>query len=187
MNQPLTPDRLAEIREREQDATKGPWGTHYDGQGTYTVQSGCRLSLATGFTSDGDIATLHGNGQTFLDATFIARARRDVPALLAELDRVRAERDAFADRVDTLTTVAKGNKRHVQDMHADLQKANRERDEVHRAYADERGLRIKAEAERDGLTKRLHDAAMTKTWTNEDGKKFVFVEDIAPPLLGLDR
>ena len=31
---------------------------------------------------------------------------------------------------------------------------------------------------------RLHDAAMTRVWRNEDGKKFVFVEDIAPHLLG---
>jgi hypothetical protein len=37
-----------------------------------------------------------------------------------------------------------------------------------------------------GLEKRLHDAAMTRTWRNEDGKKFVFVEDIAPALLGLE-
>nr|WSX25508.1 hypothetical protein OG690_38135 [Streptomyces tubercidicus] len=139
MNQPLTPERLTEIREREQEATKGPWGTYYDGKGTYTVQSGCRVSLATGFTSDGDIATLngeHGDGQTYANADFIARAREDVHDLLAELDRVRAERDAFADRVDTLTTVAKGNKRHVQGMYADLQKTNRERDELKQRITD---------------------------------------------------
>lgn len=44
---------------------------------------------------------------------------------------------------------------------------------------------VTAEVERDALQKRLHDAAMTKVWTNEDGKKFVFVEDLAGPLLGL--
>lgn len=43
----------------------------------------------------------------------------------------------------------------------------------------------KAETERDALQERLHDAAMAKVWTNEDRKKFVFVEDIAPALLGL--
>lgn len=43
-----------------------------------------------------------------------------------------------------------------------------------------------AERERDALQKRLHDAAMVRTWRNEDGKKFVFVEDIAPALLGLE-
>lgn len=96
MTQPITPERLAEIREREQAATAGPWGTCYDGKGTYAIQSGCRLSLATGFTSDGDIATLHGehgDGQTYANADFMARAREDVRDLLAELDRVRAERD----------------------------------------------------------------------------------------------
>jgi hypothetical protein len=36
------------------------------------------------------------------------------------------------------------------------------------------------------LERRLHDAAMTRVWTNEDGKRFVFVEDIAPALLGLE-
>lgn len=46
--------------------------------------------------------------------------------LLAEIDRLRAERDAYCDRVDTLTAVAKGNKRHV----SELQKALAERDEL---------------------------------------------------------
>ena len=59
-----------------------------------------------------------------------AQLARAVPLVLAELDRVRVERDAFADRVDTLTAVAKGNKRHVRELYADLQAANRERDEL---------------------------------------------------------
>jgi hypothetical protein len=41
-------------------------------------------------------------------------------------------------------------------------------------------------AERDALQKRLHDAALTKVWVNEDGKKFVFLEDIAPALYGIE-
>lgn len=41
-------------------------------------------------------------------------------------------------------------------------------------------------AERDNLKQRLHAAGMTRVWTNEDGKKFVFVEDIAPHLLGTE-
>ncbi|MEJ8671925.1 hypothetical protein WKI71_36845 [Streptomyces sp. MS1.AVA.1] len=36
------------------------------------------------------------------------------------------------------------------------------------------------------LEKRLHDAAMARTWRLENGKKFVYVEDIAPALLGLE-
>jgi hypothetical protein len=52
--------------------------------------------------------------------------KEDVPALVAEVRRSRAERDEFADRVDTLTAVAKGNKRHVQAMFLELQKAQAE-------------------------------------------------------------
>ncbi|MEV0556318.1 hypothetical protein AB0I27_23050 [Streptomyces sp. NPDC050597] len=44
----------------------------------------------------------------------------------------------------------------------------------------------KAEPERDALQERLHQIALAKVWTNEDRKKFVFVEDIARPLFGLD-
>lgn len=56
-------------------------------------------------------------------------------------------------------------------------------DEVERAYTfDTAGLK----RERDALQRRLHDAAMVKVWKNEDGKRFVFVDDLAPALLGLD-
>lgn len=41
-------------------------------------------------------------------------------------------------------------------------------------------------AERDTRQERLHQAALAKVWRNEDGKKFVFVEDIAPALLGIE-
>jgi hypothetical protein len=44
----------------------------------------------------------------------------------ADRDRLRAERDQFADRVDTLTAVAKSNKQHVQVMYSELQKARAE-------------------------------------------------------------
>jgi uncharacterized small protein (DUF1192 family) len=40
--------------------------------------------------------------------------------------------------------------------------------------------------ERDALQKRMHAAALVKVWTNEDGKDFVFIEDIAPALLGIE-
>ncbi|MYX67379.1 hypothetical protein K388_05562 [Streptomyces sp. KhCrAH-43] len=40
-----------------------------------------------------------------------------------------------------------------------------------------------ATAESAALKQRLHEAAMARVWTNEDGKKFVFVDDIKGPLL----
>lgn len=145
MNQPLTPERIAEIRERVKAASRSPWSLSYencdccedDDHGLYVSRINTGVGPAT------ELRDLP-NGEWELTV----HAREDVPVLLAEVDRLRAERDAFAHRVDTLTAVAKSNKRHVQGMYADLQKANRERDE---------------------LKKRLHDAAMAKTWTNEDG------------------
>jgi hypothetical protein len=75
-----------------------------------------------------------------------------------ELDAARAERNAFADRLDTLTTVAEGNKRHVQEMYIDLLKARSELaamvDLRDRAIARQDQLR----AELDEMTK-ARDAA----------------------------
>ncbi len=41
----------------------------------------------------------------------------------AEVERLRTDRNAYADRVDTLTAVAKGNKRHVQALTGELETA----------------------------------------------------------------
>jgi hypothetical protein len=56
--------------------------------------------------------------------------------LLAELDRLRAERDEFCNRVDTLTAVAKGNKRHVREMFLELQKAQAALEEIRYLHKD---------------------------------------------------
>ncbi|WP_448333536.1 hypothetical protein [Streptomyces sp. DSM 41534] len=82
-----------------------------------------------------------------------------IRAVLAELDRTRAERDRATRAFDALA------EKHDQ--------AKAERDELEKKVA--------------ALDGRLNDAAMTRVWTNEDGKKFVFVEDIAPALLGLNQ
>jgi hypothetical protein len=57
-------------------------------------------------------------------ATSIANWAAEV--VRPEVARLRAERDQFADRVDTLTAVAKSNKQHVQVMYSELQKARAE-------------------------------------------------------------
>ncbi|WP_030917341.1 hypothetical protein [Streptomyces sp. NRRL B-24720] len=44
---------------------------------------------------------------------------------------------------------------------------------------------MRAETRVAELEKRLHDAAMARVWTNEDGKKFVFADDLKGPLLGV--
>lgn len=79
----ITDKRLAEIQARTEVATEGPWIV--DGP----AQCG-----------PGDTLTVHPveNGGTLAyvqpswgDAEFIAHAREDIPALLAEIDRLRGE------------------------------------------------------------------------------------------------
>lgn len=53
----------------------------------------------------------------------------------AEVEQLRAERDQFADRVDTLTAVAKGNKRHVAELMGDLSAAQARTAELERSAA----------------------------------------------------
>lgn len=57
-------------------------------------------------------------------------------ALLGEIDRLRGERDEFCNRVDTLTAVARGNKRHVQEMFLELQKAQAALEEIRHLHKD---------------------------------------------------
>jgi hypothetical protein len=112
---PLSPERLAEIREREQAATSGPWGTYFD-RVVYDVVADlqptgsgyrCRRQIAELRDEPIDNDPAHRDwtaeedaSQIFHDATFITRAREDVPALLAEVDRLTAERDRLAHELD---------------------------------------------------------------------------------------
>jgi hypothetical protein len=41
-------------------------------------------------------------------------------------------------------------------------------------------------AERDALRDRLHQIALAKVWTNEDGKRFVFADDLAQAAFGIE-
>lgn len=56
--------------------------------------------------------------------------------LVDEAHRLRVERDEFCNRVDTLTAVAKGNKRHVQEMFLELQKAQAAMEEIRHLHKD---------------------------------------------------
>ncbi|MFE2383953.1 coiled-coil domain-containing protein [Streptomyces misionensis] len=73
------------------------------------------------------------------------------PERAAEFERLKAERDEFCDRVDTLTAVAKGNKRHVAALVVQLQNMQRERDAAMARVAA-------LEAERHSTNEALNDA-----------------------------
>ena len=92
--EPLTEERLVEIRGREKVATQGPWRAkceilEADECGNATAE------ITYVSTNDKGICILYGRGHddanTQEDATFIAHAREDVPALLDEVERLRAE------------------------------------------------------------------------------------------------
>jgi hypothetical protein len=91
----LTDEQLAEIRERAEAATAGPWycGTEYEQskRGNYVASKATGGIVAA--EQDGTDCELETH-----DAEFIAHAREDVPDLLAEIERLR---DALEDIADT--------------------------------------------------------------------------------------
>lgn len=80
---PMTQEQLDAIQGRVDGATRGPWGCY--GDGAHEV-------FDAGEYSDGDRGEVVAAVIDKLsDAVFIAHAREDVPALLAEVERLRAD------------------------------------------------------------------------------------------------
>ena len=75
----LDEKQLAEIRERAERATPGAWKLKKDGR--YEDHDECRIELP----DDNIELCRYENGE------FIAHAREDVPALLAEVERLTDE------------------------------------------------------------------------------------------------
>lgn len=79
-NEPMTQEQLDSIQRRVGSATEGPW-SHWSGwhQWDNFVKSDSNEGLYT----VADVISEAG------DAAFIAHAREDIPALLAEVERLR--------------------------------------------------------------------------------------------------
>ena len=77
-------DRIAEIKARCEAATPGPW---YKGNDTLVMKTESHAVVC--------------DTRARSDAAFIAHARDDIPDLLAELERVTAERDAAVGDLST--------------------------------------------------------------------------------------
>jgi len=73
----MNEEQLAEIEARCEAATKGPWSVYVCG-----IRS-------LGYDVDGPEEGNRGQFERQEDAEFIARAREDVPALIAEVRRLR--------------------------------------------------------------------------------------------------
>ena len=85
---PLPPEREREIRHRAAAATPGPWHLEHSPDSYGCVTIGDYGWVAPGpATPEYDVDSDQGRS----DAEFIAHAREDLPALLAEVDRLRTE------------------------------------------------------------------------------------------------
>ena len=145
MNDRPTTQQLDEIEDRANAATLGPWGIYESGSlidiAADLEETGHGYRARRGIARfdeeplDNDPGHREWSGeedwaQVQADAAYIAAMPPETArALVAEVRRLRAERDEYCNRIDTLTAVAKGNKRHVQEMFQELQKAQAELDQ----------------------------------------------------------
>src|SRR5262249_15361143 len=107
------------IKARADAATEGPWRVHAAGMGIRGATTPYAWILSP---DNGSIAERHSSG-TMADCEFVAAARTDVPALLAEVERLRArvaevEGERDAPIIETSNT----------DLRASLSRVIRERD-----------------------------------------------------------
>lgn len=84
MTEPMTPEKLAEIKEREAKTTPGPWefGKAY----VYRFHVPNEPRNGNGFRVGSCV-----DEQDLIDTVFVAFARQDIPLLLAEVERLQAE------------------------------------------------------------------------------------------------
>lgn len=95
----LTPERLKEIKQRAERATPGPWTSLSDDRyrrRTMNIRAACHprkplvAQTATGARAGICGGRVYDNGEDYRhdNAEFIANAREDVPALVAEVERL---------------------------------------------------------------------------------------------------
>lgn len=129
MTQVLTDEDLQAIRARCEAATLGPWecGKYLGGAG-YLHRKADNLR---GITQLGCIANFFINPTA--NVAFCAAARTDIPALLTEVERVTAERDAAIARAEKAEATAAVTYGQLQKQREFTKKAEQERDEARTA------------------------------------------------------
>lgn len=91
----MTPEQLNAIKERASKATAGPWVTDV----YVSITDICADNNPILTTSD---EVMWENPNHVNDASFIAHARQDIPALITEVERLRNE-ISFIANVDMVT------------------------------------------------------------------------------------
>ena len=116
MTSPLTNQQLDDIDARRKAATPGPWGVYEFGGGSAIDIAAALEDTGTGYRARREICRLEDEpldndpthrewtaeedwAQVQADATFVAAARTDVPALLADLKRARAQVRFLLDQI----------------------------------------------------------------------------------------
>ncbi len=105
----MTDDELAAIRARVEEATPGPWKWYHPAEFPTDIRLGWggrppkggylfRLTCSHDPELSGGAGGAHAPPSE-ADAAFIAAARTDVPALLAEVERLRTLAQGLAARV----------------------------------------------------------------------------------------
>lgn len=93
----LSKERIAEIRQRCEAATSGPWEHANDEQPPYgSIESSTGGSVCC-ITEHASMAARIRTGETYshADARFIAASRSDIPDLLSEIDRLNKVVEEF--------------------------------------------------------------------------------------------
>jgi type II secretory pathway component PulJ len=83
---PLSEKNLEEIRKRTECARPGPWKSYIEGRDHEAGSNYIQVS-----DNNQEMSTLEFSGKvTEADQDFIAHAREDIPALLSEIERLKA-------------------------------------------------------------------------------------------------
>lgn len=117
----MTPERIAEIKAREGKATPGPWVVDLPDWGECNgiiSKNGTQILSAGSCIPDPQTAVDYGGTvhdwkeeiydygvHKWDDAAFIAAARQDIPDLLAEVDRLRAENQRLEQAANWLANM----------------------------------------------------------------------------------
>jgi chromosome segregation ATPase len=127
----------------------------------------------------------------------VERLKADVRAAYAERDEMWERKAAALRERDEARRELERIRRALNDTYGEDYAGDDTAAEVERLFRhlgehDDNVRRIlqrkneaieKAQAERDALKAQLAEIAMAKVWTNEDGKRFVFADDLAAILL----
>jgi len=162
--QPLTDEQLAAIQTRADAATPGPWWA--DSHEIYAGPDGIPAlgEWVAETCVAGELERSEANGR------FVGAAREDVPALLAEVHRLRAEQGAAGEQIRRITSQA-------------VAEEDRLRAERDAARAQLEQLRAEVRAQGDALLRQREQ----HTATGARGKPFVIVESGLRFLVNLDR